>query len=186
LAFAFAAQYLEYIHDVLVARLMPFNEPIDPQAYRDRGGLDAAANRPFQMFGGVDLHPTLFDKAAALFHSLACDHCFLNGNKRTAVMCLDLFLKANGVVLLINNRDVYEMAKATAEANWRGRQLDCVLRDLVDRIKTESTDFKFLRHAKVVKVVPGVLEFYKNVKRERDAIRAHPLNNLGEEHRGTG
>jgi death-on-curing protein len=37
---------------------------------RDRGGLDAAINRPFATFDNLDLYPTPIEKAAALFESI--------------------------------------------------------------------------------------------------------------------
>jgi len=42
---------------------------------------------------------SLPEKAAALFHSLIANHPFENGNKRTAVIALELFLSANSVLL---------------------------------------------------------------------------------------
>jgi len=65
---------------------MAFDEPVDKNAFKDRGLLDSAVNRPFQTFGGQELYETIYKKAAALFHSLTCNHCFHNGNKRTAVI----------------------------------------------------------------------------------------------------
>jgi len=41
---------------------------------RDDGLLDAALNRPFATFGGEDLFPTVFDKAAAIMHGIITGH----------------------------------------------------------------------------------------------------------------
>jgi len=41
---------------------------------RDLGGLESALSRPFQTFGGKDLYPTIFEKAAAIGESLIMDH----------------------------------------------------------------------------------------------------------------
>jgi prophage maintenance system killer protein len=46
-----------------------------------------------------DVHSTVLDKGAALFHSLTANHPFHNGNKRTAVLALDHFLLADDYVL---------------------------------------------------------------------------------------
>lgn len=67
---------MAFIHDELVASQMPYDEPIDPHGFRDLDLLDSAVHRPFQTFGGLDLYPTLPEKAAALFHSLVCNHSF--------------------------------------------------------------------------------------------------------------
>jgi death-on-curing protein len=45
-----------------------------------------------------DWYPTLEEKVAHLFHSLACFHCFENGNKRTAVTASAQMLLKNGVI----------------------------------------------------------------------------------------
>ena len=51
---------------------------------RDRGALESAQARPAATFGGEDLYPDIADKAAALMHSLALNHPFVDGNKRVA------------------------------------------------------------------------------------------------------
>lgn len=88
------ADYLEYIHDALVALLWPGTEPISERDYRDRRLLESAAARPFHTVLGEDAYPTILRKAAALFHSINANHRFMNGNKRTAVIALDHFLIA--------------------------------------------------------------------------------------------
>jgi death-on-curing protein len=47
-------------------------------------------------FDGVDLYPTIPDKAAALGFSLACNHGYEDGNKRIGHAALELFLVLNG------------------------------------------------------------------------------------------
>ena len=53
---------------------------------RDLGLLESAIARPFQTFGGEDLYPTAFEKAAALGESLIINHPFIDGNKRTGFL----------------------------------------------------------------------------------------------------
>lgn len=45
---------------------------------------------------GEDAYPTILDKAAALLESLVKNHCFHNGNKRTAYLITKSFLMLNG------------------------------------------------------------------------------------------
>ena len=63
---------------------------------RDNGLLQSALARPQATFGGRDLYPTLFEKAAALAESIVRNHPFVDGNKRMAWECLDLTLEMNG------------------------------------------------------------------------------------------
>jgi len=58
--------------------------------------LHAAVARPFATFGEVELYPTNFDKAAALFHSLIKSHPFMDGTKRTAFATAVYFLHERG------------------------------------------------------------------------------------------
>ncbi len=63
---------------------------------RDLHLLDSAARRPAITLFGQAQFPTLLDKAAALLHSLAYHHLFIDGNKRTAVRAVAAFLGLNG------------------------------------------------------------------------------------------
>jgi death-on-curing protein len=49
---------------------------------RDEHLLDSALNSAFHTFGGLDLYPTLEEKAAQLAFSLVKNHPFQDGNKR--------------------------------------------------------------------------------------------------------
>src|SRR5437870_3183527 len=64
------------IHERIIARGGGGLEGI-----RDAALLHAAVARPFATFGEVELYPTDFDKAAALFHSLIKSHPFMDGTK---------------------------------------------------------------------------------------------------------
>lgn len=63
---------------------------------RDQGLLESAVYRPQAAFGGVDLYPDAFSKAAALLHSLIKNHPFVDGDKRTGFESMRLFLRVNG------------------------------------------------------------------------------------------
>lgn len=66
------------------------------QGVRDLGLLESAVYRPQATFGGADLYPDLFSKAAALGHSLIKNQPFLDGNKRTGFESMRLMLRMNG------------------------------------------------------------------------------------------
>lgn len=67
---------------------------------RDLRLLESAAGRPQATFGGQNLYETIFDKAAALMHSLLKNHPFVDGNKRTAYSSAGIFLKMNEYKLI--------------------------------------------------------------------------------------
>jgi death-on-curing protein len=66
--------------------------------------LDSALKSCQQTFDGVDLWPDLFSKAACIFRSLIQNHAFHDGNKRTALMTLIIFLSENGYYLHYNDQ----------------------------------------------------------------------------------
>ena len=82
------------VDDVLAA-----HEEILPTPIRDRAALESAVAKPWTGYLGVELYPTLADKAAALLVGLARNHPFVDGNKRTALGATDYFLGLNGYFL---------------------------------------------------------------------------------------
>ena len=46
-------------------------------------------------FGGVELYPTLAEKAVAIAFSLITNHGFVDGNKRVGFAVLDVLLRVN-------------------------------------------------------------------------------------------
>jgi len=78
-----------FIHDRLI------QEFGGAPTVRDEGALLAAAARPRATFGGQDLYPGVFEKAAALLESLCQNHPFVDGNKRVAYAAAGLFLQQN-------------------------------------------------------------------------------------------
>jgi death-on-curing protein len=62
---------------------------------RDVDLLEAAVLRPQASAFGEDAYVTIPQKAAAFFHSLARNHAFVDGNKRTATIATILFLELN-------------------------------------------------------------------------------------------
>ena len=75
---------------------------------RDLALLESALFRPQSTFSGKDLYPSLFDKAAALLHSLTLNHPFVDGNKRTATVSTIVFLLKNGFELKFTNGKLVE------------------------------------------------------------------------------
>ena len=81
-----------------IVEMMIINEEIigAQSRLRDVDLLESAVLRPQSSAFGQDAYPTIIDKAAALFHSLLRNHAFVDGNKRTSVVALLMFLRLNG------------------------------------------------------------------------------------------
>lgn len=71
--------------------------------------LDSSIHRPFQTMFGESLYKDIFEKAVALFESLAKNHCFHNANKRTAFVCMTYFLFINGHVCVMNEHKASDL-----------------------------------------------------------------------------
>ncbi len=75
---------------------------------RDQGLLESAVHRPQAVVFGQDAYPTLFDKAAAICHSLLFNHAFVDGNKRVAFAGCHLMLLLNGWDLTSKSDEIYD------------------------------------------------------------------------------
>lgn len=67
---------------------------------RDLALIKSAIGRPYTGY-----YPRVHQKAAALLQSLARNHGFIDGNKRTAFLIVDLFLQRSGYRLRGLNED---------------------------------------------------------------------------------
>lgn len=83
---------------------------------RDLGMLLSALGRPQATFDEKDLYPDLFSKVAAFMDSLVRNHPFVDGNKRTAITASALFLRINGVQLVVENNDMVRFTLACAQS----------------------------------------------------------------------
>jgi len=88
--------------------------PSEDFGLKDSKALKVCVNQPKQVVFGKVLYPTLYNKAAILFEMLINKHCFYNGNKRTAVMALYIFLKLNEVHLKSSNEAIADYAVSVA------------------------------------------------------------------------
>lgn len=75
---------------------------------RDAGLLASALGRPRALHAYGDPPPDLAALAAALAFGIARNHPFADGNKRTALVLLRLFLRLNGVDLIAPAAEKYD------------------------------------------------------------------------------
>src|SRR5215510_5375822 len=82
------------------------------QGVRDPGLLEAALYRP-----QTGYYADLIEEAAALWESLAQNHAFIDGNKRTAFAATYTFLAINGARLTSDVEETYSFIADLYEAN---------------------------------------------------------------------
>lgn len=88
---------------------------LDAGPVRDLGLLDSACHRPQARFFGQEAYPSLSAKAAALVHSLACNHGLVDGNKRLALLATAVFLRINGYTLDLTDDEAFDLTISVAE-----------------------------------------------------------------------
>ncbi|GAJ99799.1 type II toxin-antitoxin system death-on-curing family toxin [Geomicrobium sp. JCM 19055] len=70
--------------------------------------LDIALSRPKQSVMGEDAYKSIYSKSAALYQSIAQNHCFASANKRTSNLVTFIFLYKNGYELMTSNREMVD------------------------------------------------------------------------------
>lgn len=99
---------------------------------RDRNLLDSALNAPFQTFDGKELYPALLSKAAVMCRSIISNHPFVDGNKRTGIHVMLLFLELNGIELQYSQNELVELGLGVASSNLNS---DDILNWLIEHTK---------------------------------------------------
>ena len=107
------------IHEILIQRFG------GASGVRDLGLIEAALLRPLTGY-----YADLVEEAAALWESLAMNHGFIDGNKRVAYACLELFLQLNGVDIIADNDEIERFIYSHLEAGtFRKDVIEAWLRD---------------------------------------------------------
>jgi death-on-curing protein len=70
---------------------------------RDKQALESAINRPQSGY-----YKTILEEATALMESLFINHPFIDGNKRIAFFCTDIFLRLNGYSIECDDEIAYK------------------------------------------------------------------------------
>lgn len=87
------------------------------QGVRDMGMLESAVNRPFATFGGGDLYPDIYFKAAALMQSIIKNHPFVDGNKRTGFTSSYTLLLLNKIKITAKQEEMIKFTLKIANEN---------------------------------------------------------------------
>jgi death-on-curing protein len=92
------------IHQILIEVFGGTNGVLDP------GLVESALLRP-----QTGYYSDLLEEAAALWESLAMNHGFVDGNKRVAYACLEIFLQTNGMDVAATNEELERFIYANLE-----------------------------------------------------------------------
>lgn len=103
---------------------------------RDAGLFDSAVNRPQQLAHSGS--PDAAELAASYGYGISRNHPFIDGNKRTAFVALEMFLILNGYELLADDADCVLTMLAVAAGDISEADLTAWVRS---RIQTTSPYF---------------------------------------------
>ncbi|MGN0946512.1 MAG: type II toxin-antitoxin system death-on-curing family toxin [Megasphaera sp.] len=100
--------------EIILEDVLAFHEEMEQRYVMDKGIhdmnlLESAVNTPFQSFAGEELYPTILDKAARLCYGLTKNHPFCDGNKRSAIHSMLVFLYINGIDLDYTQQELEDM-----------------------------------------------------------------------------
>ena len=103
------------IHEALVKDFEKANDPIDPPGLRSQHLLASALSRQTTSIDGIKKYPTVEMAGSALLHSLVHNHPFHNGNKRTGLVALIVFLDENGFKLTCDEDELFRFVLQVAK-----------------------------------------------------------------------
>lgn len=117
------SEEIEKIHFALVEDFNKQEDPINPAGVRSDDLLKSAAFRPHTSNGEKLKYPTVEMSAAALVHSLIHNHPFHNGNKRTALVSLLVFLDENSRMITCDEAELFKFVLQVAQHRIGNSQL---------------------------------------------------------------
>jgi death on curing protein len=104
---------VEIIHNILIDKFG------GSKGIRDKGLLESALARPFATFESKDLYSTPIDKAAAIIESVAINHPFVDGNKRTAYTLMRLILLENEIDISASQEEKYNFVISVSTGEYK-------------------------------------------------------------------
>ncbi|WP_019555452.1 type II toxin-antitoxin system death-on-curing family toxin [Propionispira raffinosivorans] len=113
---------------IILRDVLSFHEEMERIFTMDKGILDhnlleSAINNPFATYDGKDLYPSIFDKAARLCFGLAKNHGFRDGNKRTAVHSMLVYLLVNDFEINYTQKELENIAINVASGKMSSEEL---------------------------------------------------------------
>lgn len=103
------------------------------QGLRDLGSLDSALSSPFQTFDGKRLYPDPISRAAKLCTGIILDHPFLDGNKRTGVMVMLIYLELEGLEVSFTDAELVELGMGIARGSLKKDRLQSKIENAIIR-----------------------------------------------------
>lgn len=110
-------QYVS-LREVLLIHVAAIRRYGGSDGVRDAGLVESALARPRASFGDYEAYPDLYSKAAVLLEGLIKNHGFVDGNKRTGIAAVSVFLQKNGHYFSASETALWKFVVAVAEAKF--------------------------------------------------------------------
>lgn len=120
------------LDDILAFHQMLGDTLVMEKGIHDMGLLESAVHAPFQTFAGQELYPDLYTKAARLCFGITKNHPFVDGNKRTAIHAMLVYLAVNSVELEYDDDDLEDTIIAVSSSDM---SCDALVKWLKEHIK---------------------------------------------------
>jgi death on curing protein len=82
----------------------------------DLNALDSTLSKPKNLYFYEESGRTLYDLAACYAYGLVKNHCFIDGNKRVALLATYTFLEIHGIELIASQDDAASLFIGLAES----------------------------------------------------------------------
>ena len=101
---------------------LKFNNDSDLFALERDEGLKSILGSIYQSFGGIDLYPTIQEKASNFLYMIVKNHIFIDGNKRISATLFIYFLQYYNILMkdgkqVIDNNTLVAITLLIAESN---------------------------------------------------------------------
>lgn len=82
---------------------------------RDKNLLWSAIDAPKAVMFGLEMYPSIYEKAAAYLYHIVCNHPFNDANKRTGYAVTLVFLEVNNIKPVFKKEDLESLVIAVAQ-----------------------------------------------------------------------
>ena len=110
-------------NEVLELHKLVIQEHGGSHGVRDEGLLESAIYMPYMTFDGIDLYPSIEEKAAQLCFGLVKNHPFIDGNKRVGTLCMLQLLRANRIKIICTELELQDCILSLAKGELSSEEL---------------------------------------------------------------
>lgn len=106
---------------------------------RDNGLFESALAQASATFGGDYVHQDIYEMGAAYGYHICKNHPFIDGNKRTALIAMYIFMHINGYEINVPQKVLYALIMDLAAGKLVKDELSSFLRQYCVLIDRKST-----------------------------------------------